>query len=902
MKKAKYLTLLTLFLSASCGICLTRHFELRASGEGPETDFGVAISFPYENSGGLFGRILQNQGYDVGASWFIVSHWNTPLSWAEVQREVNPAGDPVFSDVDTVTLDALRGCHDRGIKTMVTLSFSNPAYYPEWLYTPDRPSTCDGGERWCFYVRSADDPDGKTSYDDEDPDIGHIETTYICAEWLARYLKYCKTIAEYYGEYVDGWMVWEEQNWVPSGGPAADSCECKSEFWRPYPPGATEDDWRKMTRLYAEMLLNAAPLMKRLTPHAKLVFGATCGCDVPYIEAVVEEMAALGATPEFFSTNINGYGFHGFRSGVWRSEAEQHLGSPEVEVPSPHQYAPTDQQYGTCSMFTHYASLGAPTRSFLEQVSDLRTRVGAITGQDPDSIELYDTEDGSPFQYSSTCDEQQRGFVRMAKYLARSDLICQFANIHVTHWQMQEGNAGDIGADYGLINRTDTNSGCRLTPDTPYMLPELSRQAFYTFQLVASIYDKTLSYVDPSSLGVTLFNTAPNKMTLPISYQPRPERSAVATGNQDIALMVHVPTADPSRQGEVLISDWKMTDFPLAIGDDYHSEPGLTHVMTDESLNPNTIPAWLKIDLSAPELVYDTTVPPEVFQVSTLPEGDLHTLDVSCKERPLLFSIDSENANTIIIENATISDFVNILQIAPAEYPSFRAAGTLDSYLSVNPDGSVAGNLAVVGLPYGPSFIDSIKVFYYDLDLSTSMNDRGQGSDATAGDGVFTALLTAPGTAPGAPNSLIAAGAKHPIIFAAGISQNAMFANEGGSFVVRAFAFDADNPWDSKSIASCEVRIPGTTLTFPMEQQPTAPGDISAFEWSTTVEFEDLSGVAAGLYLVEVVATDHDGLESVPWPHIPTGDGTYIQGLYLNLRVKGRSGNFERCWPELRLK
>jgi len=244
---------------------------------------------------------------------------------------------------------------------------------------------------------------------------------------------------------------------------------------------------------------------------------------------------------------------------------------------------------------------------------------------------------------------------------------------------------------------------------------------------------------------------------------------------------------------------------------------------------------------------------------------------------------------------------VNILQITPAKYPSFRAAGTLDSYVDINLDGSVAGNVTVVALPYGPSFIDSIKVFYDDLDLSVAMNDRGEDSDPVAGDGIFTALLTAPGTEPGAPNSLIADGARHPLIFAAGISQNAMFANESGSFSVRAFAFDADNPWDSTAIASCEARIPGTTLTFPMERGLAAPGSIESFEWSTTIEFEDLSGIGAGLYLVEVVARDNEGLQSVPWPHIPTGDGAYIEGLYLNLRVKGRSGAFERCWPELRL-
>jgi len=901
MKKGTCFVILTLLLSSCGGLCSAKHFELRGSGEGPENHFGVALSLPYDGSDVRYGRILQNQGYDIGASWFIVSHWDTPLSWAEMQKHTNPSGEPVFSNVDTVTLDALMACRDRGIKTMVTLSFSNPTYYPDWVYTPDKPNTCDGIEKWCFYVRSADEPDGKTSYDHEDPDIGHIETTHICAEWLARYLKYCKTVTEYYGEYIDGWMIWEEQNWIQSGGLTADSCICKSAFWRPYPPYATEEDWRRMTRLYAEMLLNAAPLMKHLTPHAKLVFGATCGCDVPYIEAVVEEMAALGATPDFFRTNIDGYGFHGFRTGVWRSENNEFYGAPEVEVPSPKQYTPDDLHYGRCSMFIHYDSLGAPARSFLEHIGDLRTRVSAITGQDPESIELYNTEDGSPFHYSWACREQKRGCVRMAKYLARSHLTCHFANVHVAHWQMQEGDSGENGADYGLINRTHTNSGCRLTPDRPYMLPELSRQAFYTFQIITSIYNKTLSFVDPSALGVALYDTAPGDMVLPLSYQPRPERSSVGTGNEDIALLVHVPAADPTHEGEIYIADWKMTDFPLAVGDDYHSEPGLTYVRTGEMTNPNTISAWVEIDLSAPELLYDTTVPPEVWEVSTLPDGDFHTLDVSCKERPLVYSIDPESSNTIVIEETIISDFVNILQIAPAKYPSFRAAGTLDSYLDVNPDGSVAGNVTIVALPYGPSFIDSIKVFYNDLDLSAPMNDRGEGSDPVAGDGTFTAVLTAPGTEPGPPNSLIADGARHPLIFAAGISQNAMFANESGSFRVRAFAFDADNPWDLTAITSCEARIPGTTLSFPMERSLAAPGSIESFEWSTTIEFEDLSGIGTGLYLVEVVARDNEGLQSVPWPHIPTDDGTYIEGLYLNLRVKGRSGAFERCWPELRL-
>ena len=52
--------------------------------------------------------------------------------------------------------------------------------------------------------------------------------------------------------------------------------------------------------------------MKRLTPRALLLFGATCGCDVRYVEAVVQEMAALGATQEFFATNVTGMGFTAF--------------------------------------------------------------------------------------------------------------------------------------------------------------------------------------------------------------------------------------------------------------------------------------------------------------------------------------------------------------------------------------------------------------------------------------------------------------------------------------------------------------------------------------------------------------------------------------------------------------
>ncbi len=896
------LTLLVTFLALfPSGLSWARHFRLRASGEGSENHFGVALSFPYEGSESRYGRILRDRAFELGATWFIVSHWDTPLSWAAMQGQTDVLGQPVFSDVDNETLEAFKECHNRGIKTMVTLSFSNPLFYPGWLYTPDRPSSCDGEQRWCFYVRSADDPGGRTSYDDEDPDIGHIETTYICAEWLARFLEYCKKVAEYYGQDVDGWMVWEEENWVPSGSSNGQSCLCKSEFWRPYPPYAGEEDWRKMTRLYAEMLLSAAPLMKRLTPNAKLLFGATCGCDVPYIEAVVQQMAALGATQDFFRTNIDGYGFHGFRSGVWRSAAERYLGAPELEVPSPHQYAPDDDNYGLCSMFTHYASLGAPTQSFLEQVGDLRARIGAVTGQEPGSIELYDTEDCAPFHYNDPCEDQMRGFVRMAKYLSRSNMTCYYANVHVTHWQLQEGDAGATGADYGLINRTHTNSGCTLTPDRPYMLPELPREAYYTFQMVASIFDKTLSRLDPTSIGVTLYDRAPDEMSLAIGYQPKPERSDVAAGKQEIALMLHVPTADPERQGEILISDWEMTDFPLAIGSSYRSVPGLTHVTTDESTNPNTMSAWLKIDLASPELNYDTTVPPEVWEVSTFPQGDFHTLDISCPERPLTYGVDAQNPTTIIIEKTTVSDYVNVIEIAPAQYPSFKVAGTLDSYLKVNPDSSITGNITVVALPYGPSFIETIKVFYSDIDLSVSLNDRGEGDDPTAGDGIFTAQLTAPGTEPGPVSSLIADGARHPIVFGAGISQNAMFADESGSFVVRAYVFDGDNPGDPGAIASCSARIPGTALVFPMVRMAAASGGIESYEWSTKVQFDNLSGVATGLYLVEVIATDSEGLKSVPWPHIPTGDGTYLEGLYLNLRVKGKSGSIVRCWPELRL-
>ena len=97
MKKAAYLALLALFLSSCSSLCSARHFELRGSGEGPENHFGVALSLPYEGSDARYGRILQNQGYDVGASWFIVSHWDTPLSWAEMQKHTNPSGEPVFS-------------------------------------------------------------------------------------------------------------------------------------------------------------------------------------------------------------------------------------------------------------------------------------------------------------------------------------------------------------------------------------------------------------------------------------------------------------------------------------------------------------------------------------------------------------------------------------------------------------------------------------------------------------------------------------------------------------------------------------------------------------------------------------------------------------------------------------
>lgn len=874
---------------------------MRASGEGPENSFGVAVSIPYEGSDVRYGRILEDSGFDVGATWFIVSHWDTPLAWSVIESHRDRTGNPYFSPVDPVTLATFRECHDRGIKTMITLAFSNPLYYPEWLYTPDKPSTCDGEQQWCFYVEPADEPGGVNMYMHEDPDIGQINTTYICAQWLARYMKYCKTLAEYYGDYVEGWQVWEEQNWAPSGSSDEGSCICKSEFFRPYPPYATEEDWRLITRLYAEMLLNVAPLMKRLTPHALTLFGATCGCDTPFIEAVTEEMVALGATQDFFATNIDGYGFHGFRGGVWVSANEKYLGAPEIEVPSPHRYLPDDPNYGRCSMHVHYNSLGAPTMSFLEHVSDLRSRIGALTGQAPDSLELYCTEDGSPFHYNWDCRDQKRGFVRMAKYLGRSYMTCHYADVHISHWQMQEGDAGPQGADYGLVNRTHTNSGCPLTPASPFMLPELKRQAYYTFQAIAGIYNKSLSYIDPSAAGVALYDAPPDEEPMPLDYRSAPEREDLSGGGEEIVMMLHASDGDPSREGSVLISSWRMTDFPLAVGADYSPAPGLTFVDLDEAENPNNLSAYVKIDLSAPELSYDLTVPPEVWQLGTLPQGDLHTLDISCPENLLRCEVDPGNPDGIVIRGATISDYVNVIEIAPAEYPTFDVAGTLDSYLSVNQDGSVSGTLLLAALPFGHSFIDSISVFFEEFDLGASMNDRGEGADAAAGDGIFSAAVSAPGTTPGPPNSLIAEGARHPVVFAAGISQNAMFAGESGSFEVNAYVFDADHPADPAAVASCAARIPGTNLVFPMQRSALA-GGIEASRWSASVEFEDLSGVGPELYLVEVVAVDTEGLQSVPWPHIPTGDGTYVEGLYLNLHVKGRGDVWQRCWPELRVR
>ena len=633
-----------------------------------------------------------------------------------------------------------------------------------------------------------------------------------------------------------------------------------------------------------------------------MIFGATCGCDVPYVESVVEEMVALGATQEFFETYIQGYGFHGFRASIWRSDEDKYRGAPEVEVPSPHRYTPDDEKYGKCSMFTHYKSLGAPTRSFLEHVSELRTAICSVTGQEADAIELYCTEDSAPFHYDWPCRAQIRSFVLMSKYLCRSFLTSFFAGVHISHWQMQEGDSGDGGADYGLINRTHTNSGCRLAPDRPFMLPEREREAYWTFQAIASIFDKTLNYVNPQSIGVQLLGAPAGEFTLPIQYQPRPERSDIAAGIEEIALMAHVPSTGSPREGSVIITNWKMTDFPLTVGTEYKSQPGLTHARTNRDSNPNTIAAWLQIDLSSSELFFDVSTPPEVWQIETMPDGDFHSLDVYCPETPMTFAVDRENPTTITVNSIMVSDYASVIEITTAEYPSFKGAGTLDSYLALDEHGALSGNLGIAALPYGFTFIDEIKVFYRDFDLQVSLNDGGEGPDGAAGDGLFRGVLTAPGTAPGAANSLIAEGARHPLIFAAGISQNAMFAHEGGSFTVRAFAFDADNPGDPAAIASCVARIPNTDLVFPMEQTIAAQGSIESHEWTARLEFDDVDWLEAGTYPVEVVATDTDGLLSVPWPHIPTGDGTYLEELYLNLHVKGKGGVFRNCWPELRVK
>lgn len=893
------ITLLLLLIGAPC---MARHFEMPGSGEVGENPFGVAISLPYEGGDPRYGRILRERGFSLGAGWFIVSHWDTSLAWSKLESTTDTTGNPIMSAVDLETRAALRQCDQRGIKTMVTLAFSNPLYFPDWLYTPDSPENCDGIEQWCFYVRSADEPGGTHSFTHDDPDIGNVNTTYICAEWLARYMKYCKTMAEYYGQYVDAWQVWEEENWVSSGNSEEGSCACKAEFFRPYPPYATEDDWRHIVRLYAEMLINVAPFMKRLTPDALVLFGATCGCDTPYIEAVVGEAVGLGATTDFFEQNLDGFGFHGFRTGVWRSGDEWYRGAPELEVPSPMRYTPTDVGYGSCSMYVHYQGHSRATMSFIDQVADLRARLASLTGLATDAIDLYCTEDCAPFHYEWGCKEHKRGFVSMSKYLGRSFLTCLHADVYPSHWQMQEGDAGDNGVDYGLINRTHQNSGCRYTEFRPYMEPELRRQAYYTLQALAGVYCGDLKSVDAPSAGVALFDASPSGETLPLTFQSVPERSNIATGNEELTVMVHVPDAGGPSGGKVLLCDWKMTDFPLTVGNDYVAAPGLAYVRENEELNPNTMAVWVRIDLSTSELEYDTTIPPEVWELSTLPQGDFESLAVSCPERPLSYELDPGNPSAIVIERATLSDYVNIIEISPAVYPAVKVAGTLDSYLDVGEGGVIAGNIWMGAMPRGGSFVEGIEVFYQDIDLGISMNDRGEGADASAGDGLFTALISAPGTAPGPPNSLIASGARHPIVFAAGISQNAMFAGESGSFVVSAYVFDADNSSDHTAVASCQMRIPGTTFTFPMTRSDDTTDPLGQFLWTASVKFDDLSGVEPGAYPLEVVATDGDGLSSVPWPHIPTGDGTYIPGLYLNLRIKGKGDVVRRCWPELRVQ
>lgn len=878
-----------------------RHFTFRQSGQGPDSFFGVALFTPYQGADERYARIVARDGFALGAKWFVLSHWDSPFTWSRIEATLDQQGRPAFSPPDDVATDFMKLCRDRGIRTVVTLAYSNPLYYPDWLYTPDSPEDCQGSQRWCFFVRSLDDPGATDLFVSDDPQIGTVKTKYICAEWLAHYMKYCKTVAEHYGDLVDAWQVWEEENWVPSGSSATDSCICKSEFWRPYPPFASKADWEKMTRLYAEMLFHVAPLLKQLTPNVSVIFGSTCGCDIDYTVAVLREMVSLGATPEFFRDYIDCYGFHGFRSGVWRSPQEQYLGSPEMEVPFPHQFQPGQEGWGSCSMFTHYEGLGPPSKTYLSQIALLRHSISAITGQAPEQVRLFCTEDCGPFHYDWGCREHKRGFIRMAKYLGRSFLTNHFAGVFVAHWQLQEGSAGPHGADYGLINRTHGDSGCRYNADRPYMAPELRRQAFYTFQAIASIYDTGLAYLNPSQLGVLLFDRPPQPGTLPLVYQPRPEPAQLQAADAQIALLLHLPKADPKRTGQVYLASWRMTKFPLDISAVYRPRPGITYVNEDESRNPNTTAVWVSIDLASPELGYQTTTPPEVWELSTLPQGDLQTLEVSCPEKLLKYSIDPSWPTRIIIQDATVSDYVNVIQIAPAEFPTIEAAGTLDSYLEVSENG-ITGTILLVARPLGWSFVNRIKVFWEEYDLGAELHDDGASPDATARDGIFTGTVTAPGHPPSPPKSLIADGAKHPIILAAGIDRNAIFAQEGGSFSLSAYAVDPDHIGDPAAVKSCEVRVPGTGLVFPMQRSLAGPGTLDAYRWEATIEIGRLDWLEQGLWRITIVAIDDEGLESVPWPYIPTGDGQYIDGLYLNLRLLGKGQVWRRCWPELRVR
>lgn len=175
--------------------------------------------------------------YDLGVKHLKIAYWDSTLNWHYVETKKGVYQIDPHTDA-TITEATRNGCN-----IYLTLAYGN------WLYA-DGVDDGSNAERWRFW-----------QFPFQKPPVPMTD------EQIEAYCNFCRFMVRHFEGRISYFEIWNEQN-IPYS----------------WPPNQVES--------FCRLVKAASRAIKETNPHAKVMLGGVCFCDVPYFESMFRQGVA----------------------------------------------------------------------------------------------------------------------------------------------------------------------------------------------------------------------------------------------------------------------------------------------------------------------------------------------------------------------------------------------------------------------------------------------------------------------------------------------------------------------------------------------------------------------------------------------------------------------------------